>query len=365
MFRVGIDARLYSQTGVGVYLRNLLHFIEKITNGEILFYVYLLPEDYDKVRFAKSNFIKKRIHSRWHTISEQVEFAKILYEDDLDLVHFTYFSYPVLYKKKYISTIHDATPFYFKTGKASTKSKFLYEIKYLAFKFVISQQVKHAQTIITPTNFVKKQLTDIYGERYANKIRPIYEGVDYELQQVQSSKFKVQSLLNQTFFIYVGNFYPHKNVERLIQAFKTVKTKAKLVLIGPNDYFANKLYRYIDITIRNRVIFYHNASKKDLVFFYKNALALIHPSLSEGFGLPIIEAAYFNLPIIASDIEVFRELLGKKYLAFDPLSIRDIEDKIKLFLSQKVNVDYSDILKKFSFERMTKETLKRYQEIIV
>src|SRR3990172_11182357 len=207
MFRVGIDARLYSQTGVGVYLRNLLHFIEKITNGEILFYVYLLPEDYDKVRFTKSNFIKKRIHSRWHTISEQVEFAKILYEDDLDLVHFTYFSYPVLYKKKFISTIHDATPFYFKTGKASTKSKFLYEIKYLAFKIVISQQVKHAQMIITPTNFVKKQLTDIYGERYANKIRPIYEGVDYELQQVQSSKFKVQSLLNQTFFIYVGNFY--------------------------------------------------------------------------------------------------------------------------------------------------------------
>src|SRR3989338_6978695 len=130
MHKIGIDARLYSQTGVGIYLRNLLYYLEKIVKSNSLFYIYLLPEDHDKVQFKSKYFIKKLVHSRWHTISEQIEFAKILHKDDLDLVHFTYFSYPVAYKKKFISTIHDATPFYFKTGKASTKSKFLYEIKH-------------------------------------------------------------------------------------------------------------------------------------------------------------------------------------------------------------------------------------------
>jgi len=390
MYKIGIDARLYSQTGIGVYLRNLLYYLEKITKREVLFYIYLLPDDYNKVQFADKFFVKKLVYSRWHTVSEQVYFANTIYKDNLDLMHFTYFSYPVLYKRKFIATIHDSTPLIFKTGKASTKNPLLYEIKFRAFQFVISQQLKNAELVITPTKAVKKQLLDIYGTSYENKIKPIYEGVDYEFTDVErrhsgkrpsenegarpeskqrfwSRRFappQNDSRLTKPFFIYVGNFYPHKNVENLIKAFSKIRTKVKLVLIGPDDYFAGKLYRCIDTLIQDRIIFYHNASREDLVFFYKNAVALIHPSLSEGFGLPLVEAVYFNLPIIASNIEVFRELLGKKYLSFNPLSIKDIEDKIKLFLSQKVNVDYSDILKKFSFERMTKEIFQVYLNIL-
>jgi len=376
MYKIGIDARLYSQTGVGVYLRNLLFFLEKIAESKILFFIYLLPEDYDNVKFKNKCFLKKLVDSRWHSFSEQINFAKTLYKDNLDLVHFTYFSYPVLYKKKFIVTVHDTTPLLFKTGKASTKNPLFYEIKFQAFKFVISQQVSNSQFIITPTKTVKRQLMDIYGKKYDSKIKPIYEGVDYELIKVakrhpelgSGSEFRFRNKFGMTlennFFIYIGNFYPHKNVENLLKAFAKVRTDAKLVLIGPDDYFAKRLYRYIDITIRDRVIFYHHPTKEELVFFYKNALALVHPSLSEGFGLPIVEAAYFNLPISASNIEVFREILGKNFISFDPLSVDDITNKINLVLNQGKKVEYGNLLEKFSFERMTKETLNLYQEIL-
>jgi len=377
MYKIGIDARLYSQTGVGIYLRNLLYFLEKIAKKGIFFYIYLLPEDYDKVKFKSKYFLKKLTNSRWHSFSEQINFASILYKDDLDLVHFTYFSYPVLYRKKFISTIHDVTPIFYKTGRASTKNQILYEVKYRAFKFVMSQQVKNAQIIITPSHFVKKQLVEIYGQSYASRIQPIYEGVDFELietvnrhpELVSGSKFRFRNKFGMTktpFFIYVGNFYPHKNLELLIQAFAKVKGNTNLILIGPDDFFSNRLIQLIkQLNQSKRIIFFHNPKRSDMVFFYKNALALIHPSLSEGFGLPLVEAAYFNLPIIAANIEVFKELLNNKYISFNPLSVKDIAEKIIFFLKQKTKVEYGNLLNKFSFEKMVIETYKLYQQALV
>ncbi|OGK09903.1 hypothetical protein A2767_01775 [Candidatus Roizmanbacteria bacterium RIFCSPHIGHO2_01_FULL_35_10] len=385
MLKIGIDARLYGQTGVGVYLRNLLFYLKKNVKTNFLFYIYLLPQDYDKVDFKNKNFIKKLVYSPWHTFSEQLEFCKVLYKDNLDLMHFTYFSYPVLYKRKFIATIHDTTPLIYKTGKASTKSAFLYELKFQVFKFVISQQIKNAKLIITPTYTVKKQLTDFFGKKYSPKIKAVFEGVDYELineanrhsgefaelgGRLQNRSFEQRFRTSRNdesrFFIYIGNFYPHKNVENLIEAFSKVKTDAKLILIGPDDYFSQRLFQSINRLKQNkRIFFYHNPNKEDLVFFYKNASALIHPSLSEGFGLPIVESMYFNLPIIASNIDVFKEILGKKYISFNPKDLLDIAEKIKLFQKSEKKIDYGNFGKKFSFGKMAKQTLEYYNQVLV
>ena len=116
--------------------------------------------------------------------------------------------------------------------------------------------------------------------------------------------------------------------------------------------------------LEKRILFFNNPSISDLVFFYKNALALIHPSLSEGFGLPLIEALYFNCPIIASDINVFKELLGNNYLSFNPNDVDDIGNKIKKFLEKKPSFDYKNIIKQYSFEKMTDKTVKIYEEVL-
>lgn len=377
MHKIGIDARLLGQTGVGVYLLNLLYYLERIVKDESLFYVYVLDENYDKIQFKNKLFIKKAVTYRWHTFAEQIGFARILFQDNLDLVHFTYFSYPVLYRKKFVATVHDVTPLLFKTGKASTKNRLLYEIKQKTFKFVISQQVKNASAIIVPTKTVKKQLTEIFGKSTEKKIIPIYEGVDYELIQtaqrhpelVSGSETRFRNEFGMTegkpFFIYVGNFYPHKNVERLILAISKIGQDVKLVLVGPDDFFAKRLLQLINkLKLQSKIFFFHNPTKEDLVFFYKNALALIHPSLSEGFGLSLIESAYFNLPMIASNIPVFKEILDDRYISFDPKNPEDIASKIKKFLLEKNKFDYSKIIHKFSFEKMTKEISRLYNKIL-
>ncbi len=363
MKKIGIDARLYSQTGVGTYLKNLIHYLEKKELKDKLFYIYLMPDDYNNLSFKNKNIIKRKVNYRWHTIGEQVGFVTKLYYDNLDLMHFTYFSYPILYLKKFVATVHDATPLLFKTGKASTRNQLIYNIKHLFFRIILRCQIERAINIITPTYTVKKQLEDIYGEKISKKILPIYEGVSYKIIKTLENKDLGKKFKN--FFIYVGNFYPHKNVEKLIQAFSKVQTSHKLILLGPNDYFKERLFQLIDrLKQEKKILFFNNPSISDLVFFYKNAQALIHPSLSEGFGLPLIEAAHFNCPIIASNIKVFKELLGNNYLSFNPNDIDDIAEKIKIFIEKKLRVDYRNILKQYSFEKMTNETLKIYQEVL-
>lgn len=359
MKRIGIDARLYFQTGVGVYLRNFLHYLQ-LAAPSYEFYIYVMKEDSAKIELNGSKFIKKEVTARWHTLAEQTIFLQELISDDLDLMHFTYFSYPVLYKRKFIATVHDVTPLLFKTGKASTKNPLLFEFKHKAFEFVLSTQVHSAAKIITPTKTVKMQLVDVYGYSIENKTQHVYEGVNFELVEAKED-MTLQAAYTKPFFIYVGNFYPHKNVNKLVEAFHGMSADVQLVLIGPENYFSKRLKSQVK---NANIRFHHNVSNGQLKYFYKNAEALINPSLSEGFGLPIVEAAHFDLPVIASNLDVFKELLGDNYLSFDPESVEDIKGKIESFMSKKSKPNYADLMKKYSFEEMTKQIISVYASIL-
>ena len=361
MRKIGIDARLYFQTGVGVYIRNLIHYLGKMDLKEI-FYIYLMDEDKGKINFNNKNFTASYVSYSWHGLGEQTGFYKKLLEDNLDLMHFTYFSYPILYRDKFIATVHDLTPLLFKTGRASTKNSFYYQIKYFFFRQVLKSQINNAQILITPTQAVKNQIVKIYGAKFEKKIYPVYEGVNYELMTVKPSQ-SLKTKFNKDFFIYVGNFYPHKNVGKLIEAFSLIKKDISLILIGPNDYFCQGIRELIvKLNQQKRVIIYDNATLSDLVFFYQNAKALIHPSLSEGFGLPLIEALYFKLAVIASDIPVFAEILDNQYLKFNPNNTGDIVNKINLFLEKKPVFKIDSLVKRYSFEKMAGEVYSLYNK---
>ncbi len=270
----------------------------------------------------------------------------------------------IVYKKKYLATVHDLTPIYFKTGKASTKNQLLYELKHLVFKQVLKTQVKNAIRIITPTKTVKDQLINYYGDFLKNKVDFIYEGVNHEFFDAKEN-FDLKKRFPDKFFIYVGNFYPHKNVENLIKAFSEIKNKDyKLILVGPDDFFVSHLLQLINkLRQEKKIIFYHNQSIDDLIFFYKNAQALVHPSMSEGFGLPIVEAMNFNLPIIASNISVFKEILGDQYLSFFPNDSKGITEKINNFIQKGIAFNYENLIKKYSFKTMAEKTFDCYNKL--
>lgn len=360
--KLGIDARLLTQTGVGVYTRNLLQFLPKYlpTAAEVV--VFVRSSDKDKVPHADRYKIVESNY-RWHTFGEQIGFLFQLLGQRLDLMHFTYFSYPVLYRRPFVSTIHDLTPVLFKTGKASTKSFAEYYPKFFAMSRVISAAVKNSMAIITPTQFVKKQLVEMYAVD-GEKIYPIAEGISEELKNAKEN-IELKKKFSKPFFIYIGNFYPHKNVEMLIRTFSRIDSESKLILIGPQDYFSGRIMGLIkELKQEKRIFMFHNATLSDLVFFYKNAQALVHPSLSEGFGLTPIEAAYFGCAVVASDIEVFKETLGDDYISFNA---KDEDSLLKAMQNvgsakTKRSKNSSEV---FSFDQMAKETMEVYKKHLV
>src|SRR5579859_5764039 len=177
---IGIDARLWNETGVGRYTRNLVANIAKLDTAH-QYSLFLLKKDFNTLILPGKNFTKKLADVRWHTLEEQIQFAKILYKEKLDLMHFPYFSFPYHYRKKFILTIHDLIIHHFSTGQASTLPRIAYEAKVLGYKFLLQSGAKRAEKIITVSQATKKEIIQ-HLHVPEEKITVTYEGFDTALK---------------------------------------------------------------------------------------------------------------------------------------------------------------------------------------
>ncbi len=164
----------------------------------------------------------------------------------------------------------------------------------------------------------------------------------------------------------MGNAYPHKNLERLIEAFSiSDQNDTNLVFVGKEDFFYKRLKEKIEkMGLDKKIVFYGYATDEELAFLYKNAKAIIMPSLMEGFGLPVLEAMVNKCLVLASDISVYREIAGDAAIYFNPLDAGDIVKKMEnIHLNDKIQKGL-DRVKMFSWERMAKETLSVYESSV-
>jgi glycosyltransferase involved in cell wall biosynthesis len=364
--RIGIDVRLWQETGVGRYTRNLVKHLQEIDkkNEYILF---ALNKDRENIKLEISNprFQVKTADIRWHTFAEQTKLPPILNKEQLDLMHFPYFSVPFLYKKPFVVTIHDLILHHFPTGEASTLPFPFYYVKLLAYKWLIKQAALRAKKILTVSFATKHEINTHLGIKN-EKIVVAHEGIDDALVNKQ----KASVVIKGVYFLYVGNAYPHKNLKTLIDAFVIARsgyTDMKLVLVGKNDYFYERLQEYTKKqNLGSSVMFYGHARDYELRSLYANAKALVLPSKMEGFGLPMLEAMSEGCVVIASDIPVFHEIGDTAPLYVDSSDPRDIATSMHhiLFNDDVVKSKKEKGLvrsKLFSWKALANSTLKTYE----
>src|ERR1035437_3056531 len=364
--RIGIDCRLWKQTGVGRYTKNIVLNLQKIDEKN-KYFLFVRSKDYENIkkRITNPNWRIIKTNIRWHSISEQLRLPHLLKKEKLDLMHFPYFSVPIFYNKPYVVTIHDLIINHFSTGKASTLAYPLYLAKRAAYKFVIKKAAEKAKKIITPSNATKQEIIE-HLKISENKI-----DVAHEASEVKFSDIKLKTdnpeIFAKKYFLYIGNAYPHKNLDRLLRAFKKIEnvdSNLKLILVGKKDYF----YKQFEaVNESNNVIFYGNASDSELASLYANAIALVAPSLMEGFGLPVLEAMTLRCLVIASDIPSFREIAGENVIYFNPQDENDILTKLKDILENSEKYKQEKLEKafeksqQFSWEKAAAQTLNIYE----
>ncbi len=361
--KVVIDARLYSQSGVGRYLQQLIKNLA-VVDSETNYLIYLKKEDYSLFPLPAKNFEKKLVDIHWHSLREQIILPLLLIKDKPDLVHFPYFSVPIIYPGRFIVTIHDLIIDHFDTGRASTHNWLFYKLKRWFYKTVMKFSLSRAKIIIAVSQSTKKEIIAHY-QIDSDKIAVIYEAAELQAGQ----KLFAKTLVSSRYLLYVGNAYPHKNLERLIEAMDLLKKEfyeLKLVLVGKKDFFYQRFEKKLTPSQKEKIIFFGFANDQQLANLYHHAQAFVFPSLMEGFGLPPLEAMSLGCPVVAARTSSVPEICGEAALYFDPQNTREMATKISQILDNNelrkklIGLGHKQVAK-YSWLRTAQETLKIYK----
>jgi len=238
----------------------------------------------------------------------------------------------------------------------------------MIYYLIIKNALRRVEKIITVSNFIKDLIVKQYKIN-PEKIIVTYEAANMPNNLIPEPSNQVPEYLSN-YLLYIGNAYPHKNLERLIKAFKIVLSKHPeiyLVLVGKIDYFYQNLKNLAkNLGLEEKIIFLGQVSDEKLAWLYKNGLIYVFPSLIEGFGLPGLEAMKFGLPVIASKNQPLPEIYEQAALYFDPKNIEEMAATINQIIENKnlraelVEKGYERV-KQFSWEKCAQETSNIYK----
>lgn len=372
--KILIDARMYGleNTGIGRYTMNLVKELIKIDSKNS--YVILLRKNYFNQLNFPSNWKKVLVDFRHYTLAEQIKLPSVIKKENPDLVHFPHFNVPVFYHGPYVVTIHDLLMHYQKGLEATTLSPIKYFFKRLSYKYIFNQVVNKSQKILVPSEYVKKDLLRNYALK-PQKIVVTYEGADKPKLVKNSTEVLGKYNLDAPYFFYVGNAYPHKNLPVTIHA--TVLLNQKLgkkiyfAIAGARNIFRKKLEKIVqELNAQKYVKLLGFVPEEEIGTLYQNSLAFIFPSLSEGFGLPGIEAMLAKTLCLSSKIPVLQEVFKDAAIFFDPKEVDSIERVMERVLNlsseerEKLIKDGFEFASRYSWRKMAKETLEIYESCI-
>lgn len=369
---IGIDARFFGLIGKGLgrYTQKLIENLETIDN-ENQYVVFLRKENFHQYQPYNKNFTKVLADYHWYSFSEQIFYPKLLHKYKLDLMHFPHFNVPLLYQGKFVLTIHDLILIHFPTIRATKLNPLLYWIKYYGYKLTINSAISRAESIIAVSQFTKNDILREYPKAQ-KKINVTYEACDNlcRIPNIPPHHILEKYGIIKPYLLYVGNAYPHKNLEILIDSFELVLNvfpDMQLALVGKEDFFYARLKSYSKTKNINGVHFLGFVSDQDLDVLYRFTKVYVFPSLYEGFGLPPLEAMAKGAVIVSSNHPCMQEILGDAALYSDAHNAKIFAESIINVLQDKnlqlelIEKGYQQI-KKYNWEKMARETLCIYMK---
>ncbi len=333
--RIGIDARKLHDFGIGTYIRNLLRQLARL-DRDTEFVLLSRPDDVQGLTVLGENFRPVAETAGNYSISEQVKVPFALVREGVQLFHAPHYVLPPLVPCRSVVTIHDCIHLMFPQ----------YLPNRVAFGYArasIAMAARRATRILTVSESSKRDILRFVDVR-PEKIDVIYNAFDgrfgVEPREEDVVRLRERYQLHDEFVLYAGNVKPHKNLERLIDAFHLVRQRGldhvKLVMIGDDISKYTALRRAVHrCQLHKYVRFLGYLPEETLAVMYRLAGVFVFPSLYEGFGLPPLEAMASGTPVVTSNVSSLPEVAGDAALLVDPYDPEAIADGIYRVLTDE------------------------------
>ncbi len=366
--RIGIDARKLHDFGIGTYIRNLLRQLARLDH-DTEFVLLCRPDDIAALSGLGPNFRPVAEQSGNYSVGEQLRIPLALRRERVTLFHAPHYVLPPLVPCRSVVTIHDCIHLRF--------PQYLPNRLALGYaRATMSLASRRATRILTVSESSKRDIVRFFGTA-PEKIDVIPNSYDdrFGVEPGEEEVYRVRERyqLHDQFVLYAGNVKPHKNLERLIDAFDLVRKRGldhvKLVLIGDEISKYAALRRAIHRhQLHKYVRFLGYLPEDTLAVMYRLAGVFVFPSLYEGFGLPPLEAMASGTPVVTSNVSSLPEVAGDAAVLVDPYDHHAIADGIYSVLS---NEPYRQELRRkglvrasqFSWENSVRRVMDIYQEV--
>jgi glycosyltransferase involved in cell wall biosynthesis len=367
--RIAIDARKLRDYGIGTYIRNLLRQLSRIDQSNE--YI-VLCHDEDRTFAAElgENFRQVTDNSASYSIREQVTVPLDLRRERAKLFHAPHYVLPPLTPCRSVVTIHDCIHLRFPQ----------YLPNRLGYAYARSSMwvaAHHSARVLTVSEASKRDILEYFSVPEA-KISVIHNAIDERFNEEPAAdevmRVRERYQLNDPFILYAGNIKPHKNLERLIEAFHLIRKGelefVKLLIIGDeiSKYAALRrtVHRY---KLHKHVRFFGFVPDATLAILYRLARVFVFPSLYEGFGLPPLEAMASGTPVITSNVSSLPEVVGDAAMLIDPYEPDAIAGAMRrVMLDDRLRDDMRERglarAREFSWGRSVRRIKDIYDEVL-
>jgi len=364
---VGIDARFLTHPqrgGFKTYTHSAVSSLA-VVDGDNRYLVY--TDRPDPTIQLPHNFAVKPVSGPNAVVREQILLPIAMRRDGVDVAHFPCNTAPVLFGPGMVVTIHDAIPLHrtASMGNRSLRQRLLHSY----WRAVMPRSARRADMVITDSNH---SLADVRAhlDVAANKIRVILPAIDPLFTRESPGSPPAEMDSPASFILAFASTDARKNHTAAISAYHAVATlypglKLALVCSHPS------VRAGVEREAGDGVVPLGPVSAEELLWLYRNARALVFPSLDEGLGLPPLEAMACGTPVVASDGGPLRELLDGRAVLVNPHEVGSIAEGIKLTLGDHAlrvrrggSAEGRDYASQFSRERMGRELAAVYMEAI-
>jgi len=366
--KVAIDARKLHDFGIGTYIRNLLRHVARM-DRETEFVLLCQEPDLGIAAQLGPNFRTVLERSPNYSIREQLHIPWLLMRERPDVFHAPHYVLPPAVRCPSVVTIHDTIHLTFPQ----------YLPNRVAFAYARGSMwaaARRSHRILTVSEASKRDILhffDVPPEKIVVVHNAIDERFSREPRAEDVARVRERFQLQQQFVLYAGNIKPHKNLERLIEAFNGLRRSGlddlKLLIIGDQISKYPALRRAVHRhKLHKHVRFLGYLPDDTLAILYRLAAVFVFPSLYEGFGLPALEAMASGTPVVTSNVSSLPEVTGDAAVLVDPYDVGAIEAGMRRVLTDPqlaADMRRRGLLRarEFSWERSVAKTWQVYQEV--